>query len=210
MIKAVVFACALASAAAFVPARTASRNGAIMMAAERSKSIPFLIKPAKLDGTTAGDEGFDPLGLSNIEELGIDLYWMREAELKHCRVAMLATFGLLMQEIGVVFPGNPHLANQVDAFWEVVDKNPNAIGAAFVVLGIAELFSGLAITEGRKSGDRAPGDFSFNPFNLGQSDASKKDLALKEVRNGRLAMWAAAGILMQEATTSKGALEAMF
>ena len=71
-----------------------------MMAAERSKSLPFLLKPAKviyatsttketfitisltpllqllvsipqLDGSLAGDEGFDPLGLSNIEELGI-------------------------------------------------------------------------------------------------------------------------------------------
>ena len=49
------------------------------MAAERSKSLPFLLRPAKLDGSLAGDEGFDPLGLSNIEELGIDLYWMREA-----------------------------------------------------------------------------------------------------------------------------------
>lgn len=27
----------------------------------------------QLDGTLAGDEGFDPLGLSNIEELGIGM-----------------------------------------------------------------------------------------------------------------------------------------
>ena len=53
----------------------------------------------------AGDEGFDPLGLSNINEVGIDLYWLREAELKHCRVAMLAVVGLLAQEAGLSFPG---------------------------------------------------------------------------------------------------------
>lgn len=53
----------------------------------------------------AGDEGFDPLGLSNINDIGIDLYWMREAELKHSRVAMLAVVGLLAQESGLVFPG---------------------------------------------------------------------------------------------------------
>jgi hypothetical protein len=53
----------------------------------------------------AGDEGFDPLGLSNIDDLGIDLYWLREAELKHCRVAMLAVVGLLAQEAGFVAPG---------------------------------------------------------------------------------------------------------
>jgi hypothetical protein len=53
----------------------------------------------------AGDEGFDPLGLSNIEDLGIDLYWLREAELKHARVGMLAVVGALAQELGFVFPG---------------------------------------------------------------------------------------------------------
>ena len=52
----------------------------------------------------AGDEGFDPLGLSNIEDLGIDLYWLREAELKHARVAMLAVVGALAQEMGFVLP----------------------------------------------------------------------------------------------------------
>ena len=59
----------------------------------------------KLDGTLAGDEGFDPLGLSAINDLGVDLYWMREAELKHCRIAMLAFLGLIAQEAGFVAPG---------------------------------------------------------------------------------------------------------
>lgn len=39
--------------------------------------------------------------------------------------------------------------------------------------------------------------------------ASQKDLAVKEIRNGRLAMWAAAGILLQGSTTHIGALEAV-
>lgn len=30
---------------------------------------------------------------------------MREAELKHCRIAMLAVVGALAQEIGIVVPG---------------------------------------------------------------------------------------------------------
>lgn len=75
-------------------------SSSLSMMAERSKSLPFLIKPAKLDGSLAGDEGFDPLGLSNINEVGLDLYWMREAELKHARVAMLAILGALAQETG--------------------------------------------------------------------------------------------------------------
>lgn len=47
-----------------------------------SKALPFMVKPPLLDGTMAGDVGFDPLGLSQIEDVGIDLYWMREAEIK--------------------------------------------------------------------------------------------------------------------------------
>lgn len=44
----------------------------------------------------AGDVGFDPLGLSSIAGLaGADLYWMREAELKHGRIAMMAVAGVL-------------------------------------------------------------------------------------------------------------------
>jgi len=31
---------------------------------------------------------------------------MTEAELKHCRIAMLAVVGALAQELGFVFPGN--------------------------------------------------------------------------------------------------------
>ena len=53
----------------------------------------------------AGDAGFDPLGLSNIDDVGIDLYWMREAELKHARVAMMASAGVLWVEIFGPFPG---------------------------------------------------------------------------------------------------------
>jgi len=62
------------------------------------------------------------------------------------------------------------------------------------------VISGVAVTEGKKSGDRAPGEFGFNPLKFGQTEATKKDLALKEIRNGRLAMIAAAGLLAQEST----------
>ena len=44
--------------------------------------IPPLLPPDQLDGSMAGDVGFDPLCLSNIDNVGIDLYWLREAELE--------------------------------------------------------------------------------------------------------------------------------
>ena len=44
--------------------------------------------------------------LSVLDYCQLDLYWMTEAELKHCRIAMLAVVGALAQELGFVFPGN--------------------------------------------------------------------------------------------------------
>ena len=98
MFSALISMVLITGTVAFAPAssRAAGVTTALSMA-ERSKSLPFLLRPSKLDGTLAGDEGFDPLGLSNIEDIGIDLYWMREAELKHSRVAMLAVVGSLSQ-----------------------------------------------------------------------------------------------------------------
>lgn len=68
------------------------------------------------------------------------------------------------------------------------------------------MVSGFAITEGKKNGDRAPGEFGFNPLGFGKTPASAANLAEKEIANGRLAMWAAAGLLAQESLYSSGAL----
>lgn len=55
-------------------------------------------------GFTAPFKGFDPLGLADLgsEET---LAWFRAAELKHSRVAMLATTGYIVQASGYHFPG---------------------------------------------------------------------------------------------------------
>ena len=55
-------------------------------------------------GSTMPFKAFDPLGLAT---LGSDetLAWFRAAELKHSRVAMLATTGYLVQAAGIHFPG---------------------------------------------------------------------------------------------------------
>ena len=63
-------------------------------------AIPKSERPAALDGTLVGDVGFDPLGFSSL----IDLRWLREAELKHGRVCMLAATGLIVQDV-YQFPG---------------------------------------------------------------------------------------------------------
>ena len=52
--------------------------------------------PAALDGTLAGDVGFDPIGFAKSKKT---LYWMREAEIRHSRLAMLAAVGWPLSEL---------------------------------------------------------------------------------------------------------------
>jgi light-harvesting complex I chlorophyll a/b binding protein 1 len=157
----------------------------------------------------AGDVGFDPLGLSSIDEVGIDLYWLREAEIKHCRLAMLAVVGVLQVEIFGPAPGCEVATakNQMDAFWQIWGSHPQYIAFALIMIMFIEAFSGIATTSGRESGERAPGDFGLDPLGFGKGDPAKfTRLKTQEIMNGRLAMWAAAGEIMQGMTTDEGAL----
>ena len=79
------------SAASFSPA-----------AQRASSSLSMAIDD--MAGSTMPFKSFDPLGLAT---LGSDttLTWFRAAELKHSRVAMLATTGYIVQASGWHFPG---------------------------------------------------------------------------------------------------------
>ena len=52
-------------------------------------AFPSLKRPLNLDGSHAGDYGFDPFGFSP----QYDLYYMQECEIRHARLAMLAVVG---------------------------------------------------------------------------------------------------------------------
>lgn len=122
---------------------------------------------------------------------------------RHARVAMLAVAGIFFVEGFGPLPGWP-LADgrsQMDVFWDALDEHPNAIVSATLFIGIVELIMGVAITKGRDSGDRAPGDYKFNPLMFKVTP----ELAEKEIANGRLAMWAMAGIILQGVTTHEPA-----
>jgi light-harvesting complex I chlorophyll a/b binding protein 1 len=197
------------SASAFAPSASNGRVSTVI-AAEKSAALPFMNRPALLDGSMAGDVGFDPLGLSNIDDVGIDLYWLREAEVKHARVAMLAVVGILQVEIFGPAPGCEMATDkcQMDAFWQIWGSHPQYIAFALIMISISEMVSGIAATSGRESGDRAPGDFGLDPLGYGKGDAAGfARLQGQEIANGRLAMFAAAGEIMQGCTTHQGALE---
>lgn len=62
-----------------------------------------------------------------------------------------------------------------------------------------ELFNGAAIYDQSKGSGREPGDFSFDPLGFSKDSKSRERFALNEVKNGRLAMLAFAGIVTQAA-----------
>jgi len=211
MVKIAAFAAALlaGSASAFAPA-PAGRADKVALNAEKSASLPFMNRPPLLDGSMAGDVGFDPLGLSNIDDVGIDLYWLREAEIKHGRVAMMAVVGFLQVELFGPAPGCEMATAkcQTDAFWQLWGAHPQYIAFALIMIMITEMISGIATTTGRESGIREPGDFGLDPLGFAKGDAAAFErLKAQEVANGRLAMWAAAGLIVQGCTTHQGGVE---
>ena len=99
---------------------------------ENSASVPFLTRPAALDGSMVGDVGFDPLGFS----AKYPLNWLREAELKHGRVAMLATLGTIVQEfVQLPFPATSNPV-ATEAFFQVP---AGGLWQIFVFCGVIEL-----------------------------------------------------------------------
>ncbi|KAJ1633249.1 chlorophyll a/b-binding protein domain-containing protein, partial [Pavlovales sp. CCMP2436] len=141
----------------------------------------------------------DPLGLSS----SFDLKWLREAELKHSRLAMLATVGFVATDLGMLAPGAPAGFSSIAAHDMAVDK-----GAMFVLLfaaSVIEICAGVpAVEQMMKGGDRAPGDFSFDPLGFSKAEPAAKKLAVNELKNGRLAMLAFSGMITQSVLTGHG------
>jgi len=170
---------------------------------EMSSALPFLKKPPALDGTMAGDAGFDPLGFSTtITELGGDLNYVREAELMHGRQAMFATVGLVAPALfGKLAPCADVSSNPLVAQYEL--SSPVLTQVAF----------SIAIAEGLRSriifgGDGVPGEHLgddlkarlISTFKLETPEAMMA-MKTKEIAHCRLAMIAFVGMVAQESIT---------
>ncbi|RYG70127.1 hypothetical protein EON64_01010 [archaeon] len=56
----------------------------------------------------------------------------------------------------------------------LVSSNPGLLFAFFIVLGLVEIFSGIATAEDRRSGNRAPGSFSFKCLEVGKTPLASR------------------------------------
>eukprot|EP00596_Hydrurales_sp_CCMP1899_P009550 CAMPEP_0119042108 /NCGR_PEP_ID=MMETSP1177-20130426/14359_1 /TAXON_ID=2985 /ORGANISM="Ochromonas sp, Strain CCMP1899" /LENGTH=167 /DNA_ID=CAMNT_0007008653 /DNA_START=169 /DNA_END=672 /DNA_ORIENTATION=- len=155
------------------------------MMAEKSKALPFLSRPEKLDGSMIGDNGFDPLGISNTIP---SLNYARAAELKHGRVAMLATVGWVFQQYVHFVSAETDPLKVVTA----LGYGPNL--QILLAIGCVEL-----ATWDDTFTSTTPGDFGFDPMSLlkGKNEKQVNELKLKEIKNGRLAMVAITGMFVQ-------------
>jgi len=217
MIHSLTVFCTLASVAAFVPAKQSSVSHALNA---KSKSVPFIEQPPALDGTLPGDVGFDPLGLSSLwadRDWGVNVVpsdwleaservpiktidWMREAEVKHCRYAMLAVLGWVAVDLGLRFPGDTYAAeipNSLEAHKLAAENG--SLGVLLLFISFFELLTGAAIYDQSRGSGRKAGEFSFDPLGFSKDPKAKARYLENEVQNGRLAMLAFSGIVTQAA-----------
>merc|ERR1712115_321105 len=180
---------------------------------------------AGLPGAIAPLGEFDPLGFSKglpVQEIKR----FREAEVTHGRVAMLATVGYLVAENfhplfnGMIDgPANTHLT-------QVQQEAPFFFAFLASTIAIAELGRALIGWEfpidairknsemmkeenfegktwfSKLNDDYYPGDINFDPLGLKPSDPKEfAEMQTKELQNGRLAMLAAMGMIVQEQVT---------
>ena len=60
----------------------------------------------------AGGDIYDPLDMLKLHDIAPTVFphpkWLRESELKHCRIAMLAAIGAFSAQWGLIIPGTVH------------------------------------------------------------------------------------------------------
>ncbi|XP_043712610.1 photosystem I chlorophyll a/b-binding protein 5, chloroplastic isoform X1 [Telopea speciosissima] len=203
------------------PTTTTSRPHSTIVRAQRPTWLPGLDPPPHLDGTLAGDYGFDPLGLGEDPE---SLRWYVQAELVHARLAMAGVAGILFTDLLRVTK-----ISNLPVWYEAgaVKFNFASTETLFIVqlllMGFAETkrymdftnpgsqsqegtFFGLeAALEGLEPG--YPGGPLLNPLGLAKDIKNAHDWKLKEIKNGRLAMVAMLGIFIQANVTHVGPID---
>jgi len=141
---------------------------------------------------------WDPLGFGKLYDRNFDfnqvmtyphVQWLREAEIKHGRVCMLAFVGALAQQFWQI-PGYPAEPDWTKALAACYAEKLPTLGVIQISV-FAMLVEGRWYPDGAWIGqmDREPGDLGFDPLKyLKRPSSDLKELQLKELKNGRLAM----------------------
>jgi hypothetical protein len=179
---------------------------------EMSQSMPFMARPATLDGSMVGDVGFDPLGFAKSQD---DLMNYREAEIKHSRLAMLAAAGWPVSELF-----DRKIANLIgmNPIVDASDRAPSLLNgglgkispvywAAVVIAAGAIDMYGISKSKSNNP-SYFPGNLGFDPLGLYPKDeAGQKRMQLAELKNGRLGMIAITAFAFQELVSKLGVVD---
>mmetsp|Transcript_25720 Transcript_25720/g.37965 ORF Transcript_25720/g.37965 Transcript_25720/m.37965 type:complete len:205 (-) Transcript_25720:312-926(-) len=143
---------------------------------------------------------FDPLGLiADGSQAKFDA--LRERELKHGRVSMLAVAGYLTTAAGIRFPGAENIPDGLKAFPALMESQDGMnvlyqMGAFFVIAEIVNRDATWLDNEAEFVGDYRNGalDFGWDKFD----DATKLKKRTIELNNGRAAMMGIWGLVTHE------------
>ncbi|EFJ34771.1 light-harvesting complex [Selaginella moellendorffii] len=188
-------------------------TGKFKVEAKKGEWCPGLASPGYLNGSLPGDNGFDPLGLAGDPA---NLKWYVQAELQNGRWAMVGVAGMLIPEvltkIGVINAPLWYDAGKVEYFapastlfvieflmfhyvevrrWQDI-KYPGSVNQD-------PIFKGYSLPPNEVG---YPGGI-FNPLNFPANEEYKE----KELANGRLAMLAFLGFIIQSNVTHQGPFE---
>jgi len=166
---------------------------------EKSEALPFMPYPENLKGYV-GDVGFDPFRFSDF----VPMDFLREAELKHGRICMLAWLGFVSVDVGFriyPFPEVYEGLSSVTAHDALVEQG--AMSQIFLWCGLAEVIGTVAVLQMLEGSGREPGDYGFDPlgFLKGKTEEEANEMKLREIKNGRLAMLAFSGVVTQAVLT---------
>lgn len=177
-----------------------------------SESMPFMDRPIMLDGSMAGDVGFDPLGFAKTSS---DLINYREAEIKHARLAMLAAAGwplseLFDKKIANMFGLTP-VVDASDRAPSILNGGLEKISPFYWVACVAAAAAVDVYGISRsKSNDPSyfPGNLGFDPLGLyPKNEEGQKRMQTTEIKNGRLAMIAVTAFAVQEFVSQTGVVD---